>query len=125
MGFELKQHFHVESARFLPHLGPDHPCSRMHGHSFKIILTMSGELHPRLGWVRDYHEVGQIAAQILGPLDHRVLNEVSGLENPTSENIAAWAFFRIKPLLPELCAITVQETPSSECTYRPSPEANT
>lgn len=120
MGFELKQHFQIESARFLPRLDKNHPCARMHGHSFKVILGLRGSLNPKLGWLRDYHEISQIAGQILAPLDHRVLNEVPGLENPTSENISVWLYEQLKPMLPELFEVTVQETSSTECTFRPS-----
>lgn len=120
MGFELKQHFQIESARFLPHLDKNHPCSRMHGHSFKVILVLRGKLDPKLGWLRDYHEISQIAAKVLDKLDHRVLNEISGLENPTSENISAWLYWQFKPLLPELFEVSVQETPLTECTFRPT-----
>lgn len=120
MGFELKQHFQIESARFLPHLDKNHPCSRMHGHSFKVILVLRGALDPKLGWMRDYHEISQLAAKVLGPLDHTVLNEIPGLENPTSENISAWLYWQFKPLLPELFEVSIQETSSTECTFRPS-----
>ncbi len=120
MGFELKQHFQIESARFLPHLDKNHPCSRMHGTSFMVILVLRGKLDPTLGWLRDYHEITQIAAKVLDKLDHRVLNEISGLENPTSENISAWLYWQFKPLLPELFEVSVQETPLTECTFRPS-----
>lgn len=117
MKFELKQQFQIESARFLPGLPEGHPCQRMHGHSFRITLRLIGEAHPQIGWVRDYHEIEKIMKPLLNRLDHRVLNEVAGLENPTSEHLCAWIFNHAKSLLPELVQVTVSETPQTECTY--------
>ena len=117
MKFELKQHFQIESARFLPHLPTSHPCSRMHGHSFKIILTLVGDLDPAIGWVVDYNDISDRMKPLLQMLDHRVLNEVEGLENPTSELLAKWIFDRGLKVLPQLKLVTVAETPLTECTY--------
>lgn len=115
--FELKSHFQIESARFLPHLPSGHPCARMHGHSFKIILTLRGSLQPEIGWVQDYHEINQVMKPLLTELDHRVLNEVKGLENPTSELLAVWIYNHAKTKLPLLKSVTIMETPTTECTY--------
>lgn len=117
MKYELKQHFQIESARFLPHLPPDHPCSRMHGHSFKIILTLKGDLDSKIGWVVDYHEISKVMQPLLQQLDHRVLNEVTGLENPTSELLAKWIYEHAGKSLPLLTKVTIMETSSTECTY--------
>ncbi len=115
--FELKSHFQIESARFLPKLPAGHPCARMHGHSFKIILTLRGPLLPDVGWVQDYHEITEVMKPLLGELDHRVLNEVKGLENPTSELLAVWIYDHAKAKLPLLKSVTIMETPTTECTY--------
>lgn len=120
MIMELKQHFQIESARFLPYLDPSHPCARMHGHSFKIILTIVGPLHPKLGWVMDYNDIAAAMKPVLSELDHRVLNEVVGLENPTSELLARWIFDRLIKSIPLLKEVNVSETPATECIYRPS-----
>ncbi|MFP5519283.1 MAG: 6-carboxytetrahydropterin synthase QueD [Bdellovibrionia bacterium] len=117
MNFELKQHFQIESARFLPYLPKTHPCSRTHGHSFKIILTLVGPLDPKVGWVIDYNEIQAILQPILQQIDHKLLNEVPGLENPTSENLCYWLFEKVKPKLNYLSRVTVAETPSTECSY--------
>lgn len=117
MKFELKQHFQIESARFLPHLPSTHPCSRMHGHSFKIILTLVGDLDPQIGWVIDYNDIQSRMKPLLDLIDHRVLNEVPGLENPTSELLAKWLFEKAKTSLPQLTRVTVAETPLTECSY--------
>lgn len=117
MKFELKQHFQIESARFLPKLEKSHPCSRMHGHSFKLILTLVGSLDPTVGWVIDYNEIQTRMKPFLDQLDHRVLNEVPGLENPTSEYLAKWVYDKARTVLPTLTRVTVAETPATECSY--------
>jgi 6-pyruvoyltetrahydropterin/6-carboxytetrahydropterin synthase len=117
MKIELKQQFQIEAARFLPNLPASHPCSRMHGHSFKITLTLVGENHPTLGWVVDYHEITSKMKPLLDQLDHRILNDVLGLPNPTSENLCLWLYENAKGFIPELMRVTVAETPTTECSY--------
>lgn len=117
MKYELKQHFQIEAARFLPNLPDSHPCRNMHGHSFKIVLTLIGDLDPSIGWVVDYHQISQIMNPLLAKLDHKILNEVEGLNNPTSELLAKWIFDKVKILLPQLTSITIMETSNTECRY--------
>lgn len=117
MKFELKQQFRIESARSLPHLPEGHPCRRTHGHSFLISLKLVGSLDPKIGWVRDYHQIEQTMKPLLSQLDHHLLNEVPGLANPTSELLAKWIFDQAQPLIPELVQVSVSETPNTECSY--------
>lgn len=117
MKYELKQHFHIESARFLPNLPKSHPCSNMHGHSFKIVLSLVGDLDPKIGWVMDYHEISQVMTPLLKQLDHKILNEVPGLENPTSELLAKWIYEKVQNTIPMLKNVSIMETTSTECTY--------
>lgn len=117
MKFELKQQFRIESARFLPHLPEGHPCRRLHGHSFLITLRLVGEAEPQIGWVRDYHEIEKTMKPWLHELDHKVLNEVHGLENPTSENLCAWIYNHVRKQIPQLIQVSVSETPNTECSY--------
>ena len=117
MKYELKQQFQIESARFLPHLPKTHPCASMHGHSFKIALCLQGDLDPKLGWLVDYHEIARCMEPVLKQLDHKVLNEVPGLDNPTSELLAKWLFEKIVTEIPQLKSVSVMETSSTECTY--------
>jgi 6-pyruvoyltetrahydropterin/6-carboxytetrahydropterin synthase len=117
MKFELRQHFQIESARRLPNLPASHPCSRLHGHSFKITLTLVGERDEKLGWVTDYHQITEGMKPILGQLDHHVLNEVEGLSNPMSENLALWIFERARKTWPHLTRVTICETANTECSY--------
>ena len=124
MKIELKQQFQIDSARQLRGLPSGHPCARMHGHTFKIVLTLEGTLDPKIGWVRDYHEISKTMEPLIKMLDHQVLNEVPGLGNPTSEHLAIWLFERAKPLIPELTRVTIAETPTTECSYPASSSTN-
>ena len=117
MKFQLKKRFTIESARFLPKLPKEHPCSRTHGHSFHITLTLEGTLDPQLGWLVDYHDIDLIIRPILQKIDHRLLNEVPGLENPTTEILTAWIYTEVKRVLPELTQVTLKETEDTECSY--------
>lgn len=112
--------FHLESARRLPHLPAEHPCARVHGHSFKVEVHVSGPLDGKLGWVLDFAEVELAWAPIRSALDHRYLNDVPGLDNPTSERLAIWIWEKLKPALPGLAKIVVQESVSSGCVYEGS-----
>lgn len=117
MIYELKQQFNIESARFLPHLPKTHPCAHLHGHSFIIILTLQGPLEPQVGWVMDYHEITKVMQPLINQLDHKVLNDVKGLENPTSELLAKWIYENAKTELALLKCVSIKETPNTECRY--------
>jgi 6-pyruvoyltetrahydropterin/6-carboxytetrahydropterin synthase len=115
---ELRKTFQFEAAHLLPHLPAAHKCRRLHGHSFKVELAVEGDCDPNLGWVIDYAEISRAFKPILDKLDHFYLNEIPGLENPTSENIAIWIWQRLKPKLPLLSEIVVAETCAARCVYR-------
>jgi len=115
---ELRKTFQFEAAHLLPRLPEAHKCRRLHGHSFKAEIVVSGELDPRLGWVMDYADISAAFKPLWEQLDHRYLNEVDGLENPTSENIAIWIWVRLKPVLPLLSQVVVAETCTAQCVYR-------
>ena len=93
----------------------------MHGHSFRVEVAVEGPLDPARGYLMDYGDIKKLLAPLEAELDHRVLNEVPGLENPTSEHLARWIWDRLKPTLPELSAVQVRETCTSGCTYRGEP----
>lgn len=118
MHVDLIKSFQFEAAHLLPHLPKTHKCRRLHGHSFKVEIVISGDCNPKLGWLMDYADLSKAFAPIWRRLDHRYLNEIPGLENPTSENLAAWIWRRLKPNLPLLTEITVAETCQSRCVYR-------
>ena len=115
---ELFREFTFEAAHRLPNVPEGHKCSRLHGHSYRVTVHLAGEIDPKMGWVRDFGDIKTAFAPICDQLDHYYLNEVGGLENPTSENVAAWIWSRLRPTLPELSAVTVRETCTSGCTYR-------
>lgn len=109
--------FTLESAHRLPNLPADHKCSRIHGHSFRVELHASGAVDARLGWVLDFADIKAAFQPLFEQLDHRYLNEVAGLENPTSENLAKWIWQRVKPGLPLLSKVVVHETCTCGCVY--------
>ena len=115
---ELRKTFQFEAAHLLPLLPKSHKCRRLHGHSFKVDIVVTGDLDPKLGWVMDYAAITDVFKPLWERLDHRYLNEVSGLKNPTSENIAIWIWDKLKPKLPLLTEVTVAETCTAKCTYR-------
>ena len=119
MASRITKSFAFDSAHWLPAVPEGHKCGRMHGHTYRVILGLEGELEPRLGWVQDYGEVSAAWASLKTALDHHCLNEIPGLENPTAEVLAGWIFGRLKPGLPLLTDVTVQETPTTEAVYRP------
>ena len=102
----------------MPHLPKSHKCRRLHGHSFKVQIAVAGPCHPRLGWVMDYAAIAEAFEPIWEKLDHYYLNEIPGLENPTSEHIAVWIWQRLKPRLPLLSEVVVAETCTARCVYR-------
>lgn len=118
MKVELRKTFQFEAAHLLPHLPETHKCRRLHGHSFQAEIVVAGECDPRLGWLIDYAELKQAFSPLWEQLDHRYLNEVPGLSNPTSEMIAVWIWDRLKPRLPELIEVMVAETCTARCVYR-------
>jgi len=109
--------FQIEAAHRLPHVPPAHKCSRLHGHSFRIEVHVRGEPDAHLGWVMDFADVKQAFAPIFEQLDHRYLNEIPGLENPTSERLAQWIWHALKPALPQLHQIVVHETCTAGSIY--------
>ncbi|TMK79121.1 MAG: 6-carboxytetrahydropterin synthase QueD [Actinobacteria bacterium] len=119
MRVELTKEFTFEAAHRLPKVPPDHKCARMHGHSFRIEVVVAGDVDPEAGWLMDYGGIGEIVESLIKrELDHRSLNDVQGLENPTSEHLCVWLWRRLEPLLPGMSAITVAETCTARCTYR-------
>lgn len=114
----LTKEFFFEAAHTLPHVGADHPCHRMHGHSYRIEISVEGEVDAKMGWVYDHSQISEAMNPIVEELDHRYLNEIPGLENPTAEIISGWLWRRLEPVCPGLCEIVIQETPRARCTYR-------
>jgi 6-pyruvoyltetrahydropterin/6-carboxytetrahydropterin synthase len=118
MLIDIYKEFHFEAAHRLPHVPEGHKCGRLHGHSFQLRLHLRGEADPFTGWLLDFAEIKRLFAPVYEQLDHHYLNEIPGLENPTSENIAYWIWQRLRPLLPQLSAVELRETCTSGCIYR-------
>lgn len=110
--------FTIEAAHRLPHVPADHKCARLHGHSFRIELHLSGEVNAHTGWIMDFAELKTIFQPTYERLDHHYLNDIEGLENPTSENLARWIWQQIKPQLPALSKVVVHETCTSGAVYQ-------
>jgi 6-pyruvoyltetrahydropterin/6-carboxytetrahydropterin synthase len=112
---EISKTFNIEAAHRLPHVPPGHKCERLHGHSFRITLHVTGEVDPKLGWIVDFAELARAFAPLHAILDHHYLNEVPGLENPTSENLARFVLERVQLAQGKLAAVSVEETCTSRC----------
>jgi len=110
--------FNVESARSLPNVPETHPCYQLHGHSFKIIISVKGQLDKHTGFVTDFQEIENAFNPIKKILDHSFLNKIEGLSNPTSENICIWIWDKIESSIPNICEIEIKETDSTGCIYR-------
>ena len=115
--FEVCREYRFEAAHRLTALPDGHKCARLHGHSFIVELHVRGRLDEGRGWLVDFYDVDTAWAPCHDALDHRYLNDVDGLDNPTSEILARWIWSRVKPALPLLHRIVVRETCDSGCTY--------
>ncbi|MBI3141691.1 MAG: 6-carboxytetrahydropterin synthase QueD [Bacteroidetes bacterium] len=119
MMVEIYKEFSIDSAHFLPHVPKGHKCRHMHGHTYHIRLMAMGPIDPLTGMVMDFADIKEVFQPIKDQLDHKVLNDIPGLENPSCEVLCVWLWNRLKPLLPLLSAVEVRETPTSGCVYRP------
>lgn len=120
---EIFKVFTIEAAHRLPHVPAGHKCGRLHGHTFQIEIHVQGPLDPKLGWIIDFADIKSAFRPIEEQIDHHYLNEVEGLENPTSENVARWVWRNLKSSLPCLSKVVIRETCSSGCIYAGEPEA--
>lgn len=115
---DIFKEFSIEAAHKLPNVPPGHKCSRLHGHSFQIALHVAGPVDEHSGWVMDFADIKAAFKPLWEQLDHHYLNEIKGLENPTSENLAKWIWQHLKPTLPQLSQVVIRETCTSGCSYR-------
>ena len=115
---EIFKQFTFEAAHRLPNVPAGHKCARLHGHSYAVTIHVSGPLGEQSGWVMDFAEIAAAFKPILDQLDHYYLNDIPGLENSTSENLARWIWQRLKPQLANLSKITIHETCTSGCVYQ-------
>ena len=115
---DVFREFTFEAAHRLPRVPEGHKCSRLHGHSFRVEVRVRGDIDPASGMVIDFAEIKAAFAPLLHRLDHYFLNEVEGLDNPTSENLAHWIWDRLIQPLPQLAEVVVRETCTSGVAYR-------
>ena len=106
---EIFREFCFEATHRLPHVPVGHKCGRLHGHTFQVIVHVSGEVDKKYGWIMDFGEIETAFASVMELLDHRYLNEIDGLENPTSENLAAFIIVRLRLPNNQVSAVTVKE----------------
>ncbi len=114
---EIFKEFTFEAAHRLPNVPEGHKCSRLHGHSFRAEIHVAGAVDPKTGWVMDFADLGAAFKPLYRMLDHNYLNEIPGLENPTSEVIARWIWDRLQPTLPSLSRVVVRETCTTGAVY--------
>ena len=117
MHVRLVKTFHFEAAHRLPRVPEGHKCARLHGHSFRVDVEVEGPIDVSKGWLIDYADIKEAFAPLHERLDHHYLNEIEGLENPTSEILAAWIWERLQPRLEGLARVVVRETCTARCAY--------
>ena len=115
---EIFKEFTFEAAHRLPNVPPEHKCSRLHGHSFQAAIHVRGPVAEPAGWVTDFADIKAAFQPWYDQLDHHYLNEIPGLENPTSEHLARWIWDKVAGGLPGLCKVMVRETCTSGCIYQ-------
>jgi len=117
MHVRLTKTFRFEAAHRLPTFPEGHSCRRLHGHSYTVGVVVAGEVDEAAGYLIDYGDIKEACEPIRRQLDHSYLNEIEGLENPTSEMLARWIWERLQPQLPQLATVIVEETCTSRCEY--------
>ena len=114
---QIFKQFTFDSAHFLPHVPDGHKCKEIHGHTYRLTVYVEGELEKTLEWVMDFAEMKNVIDPVVKSIDHKLLNNISGLENPTCEIIAVWLWNKIKPEVPLMTKIELHETPTSGAVY--------
>lgn len=109
--------FTFDSAHYLPEVPKGHKCGNMHGHTYSLKVFVSGEIDPVTCWFMDFEDLKKTINPVIERLDHQVLNEIEGLENPTTENVVVWIWNQIYTRLPELVKLELSETPGSGVIY--------
>lgn len=118
MKVELRKSFRFEAAHHLPFAPEGHRCRHVHGHGYVVEVAIEGDLDPKRRWLLDYGEILRLCEPIKRQLDHKLVNEIPGLESGTAEDLSIFIWNGLKPQLPLLTAVTVRETSTSSCTYR-------
>lgn len=114
---EIYKEFAFDSAHFLPNVPEGHKCKNMHGHTYHLRVYIKGMPNSNYGWIMDFKELKDSIMPLIDELDHKVMNEVKGLENPTAENITIWFWDKLKPVIPALSKLELKETPTTGVIY--------
>jgi 6-pyruvoyltetrahydropterin/6-carboxytetrahydropterin synthase len=114
---EIYKEFSFDSAHYLTRVPEGHKCKNMHGHTYRLRVYLEGTPDPQFGWIMDFKELKDVVGPVIDMLDHKVINDIEGLENPTAENITIWIWKQIKPLLPLLHKVKLFETPTTGVIY--------
>jgi len=102
--------YRAHCARYIPTLNDDHICKKMHGHTFNIVIYLEGPINPNTGFVMDFFDLDIIVKkEVIDLIDHKVLNDINGLENPSSEHLAVYVFDRLKKKVDYLSKVSVSE----------------
>ena len=118
--YTIYKEFHFDAAHFLPKTPETHKCHRLHGHTYHVTIFLSAEELDENGWLVDFGDIKKAWKPLEDQLDHHLLNDIPGLENPTSELLARWIFEQLKGDLPQISEVKVQETATAGCSYKPS-----
>ncbi|HEY8782230.1 MAG TPA: 6-carboxytetrahydropterin synthase QueD [Mucilaginibacter sp.] len=113
----IYKQFSFDSAHFLPNVSDSHKCKQLHGHTYHLTIYAEGEVLEKEGWVLDFSDLKSVVNPIIDRIDHKLLNDIAGLENPTTEILAIWLWKQIKPLMHPLKRIELKETTSSGVIY--------
>ena len=114
---QIFKDFTFDAAHFLPNVPEGHKCKEMHGHTYLLTVYIEGEPDEELGWLMDFSDLKSKINPIINAVDHKLLNQIEGLENPTCERIAIWLWEKIKAQIPQLTKVKLKETPTSGVVY--------
>jgi 6-pyruvoyltetrahydropterin/6-carboxytetrahydropterin synthase len=115
---EIFKEFVFEAAHRLPNAPSGHKCASLHGHSFRVEVYVDGPVGSESGWVMDFTTIKEAFRPLYDRFDHYYLNDIAGLENPTSENLARFIWRDLQPRLPGLSKVLIRETCTTGCVYR-------
>ena len=114
---QIFKKFTFDSAHALPNVPDGHKCKNVHGHTYHLTLFLESEIDSEMGWVMDFADVKEIMNPVMTQIDHKFLNDIEGLENPTCEIFVKWIWDRLIGSMPQLVKIELYETPTSGAIY--------